>query len=109
MSTTLTPLLASYVESMNANDSAAFTTNFAADAIVHDEGHEHRGTAAIKAWIEEAHRKYQPTLEVTGVAESGGETILTGLVSGTFDGSPLELHHHLTIAGNKIVALAIKA
>jgi hypothetical protein len=32
---------------MNANDSAAFIANFAADSIVHDdEGHEHRGTAA---------------------------------------------------------------
>ena len=108
MSTTLTPLLASYVASMNANDSAAFSANFATDAIVHDEGHEHRGIAAIKAWIEEAHRKYQPTLEVTGVTESGGETVLTGLVSGTFDGSPLELHHHLTIESNRIIALSIK-
>ena len=108
MSTTLTPLLASYVASMNANDSAAFIANFAADAIVHDEGHEYRGTAAIKAWIEAAHRKYQPTLEVTKVTETGGESVLTGLVSGKFDGSPLELHHHLTITDGKIMALTIK-
>ena len=109
MSTNLPPLLASYVESMNANDSAAFIANFAADAIVHDEGHDYRGTAAIKAWIEEAHRKYQPKLEVTGVTETAGSAVITGLVSGTFDGSPLELHHHLTIAGGKIMVLAIKA
>jgi hypothetical protein len=109
MSRKLTPLLASYVACMNANDSAAFSANFAAGAIVRDEGHEHCGTAAIKAWIEEAHRKYQPTLKVTRVTESDGETVLTGLVTGNFDGSPLELHHHLTIAGDKIVALSIKA
>jgi hypothetical protein len=109
MSIQLTPLLASYVASMNAHDSAAFSDLFAPDAMVHDEGHVHRGIAAIKAWIEEAHRKYQPTLEVTGVTETGGETVLSGLVSGTFDGSPLELHHHLTIAGGKITALTIKA
>lgn len=109
MPSQLTPLLASYVETMNANDSVAFISNFAVEAIVHDEGHEHRGTAAIKAWIEEAQRKYRPILEVTGVSESGGETVLTGVVSGTFEGSPLELHHHLTIEDGKIVALTIKA
>ncbi len=109
MSTTLTPLLASYVETMNAHDSAAFAANFAPEAIVHDEGHEHRGTAAIQAWIEAAHQKYQPTLEVTGVKEAGGGTVITGMVSGTFEGSPLELHHHLTIADGKIVALTITA
>jgi hypothetical protein len=103
----LTPLLASYVETMNANDSAAFAANFAGDAVVHDEGHEHRGPAAIKAWIEEAHRKYQPTLEVTRVTDDGPETILTGRVSGNFDGSPIELRHCLTIVAGKIAALSI--
>ena len=94
---------------MNANDSTAFTANFATDAIVQDEGREHRGIDAIRAWIEEAHRKYQPVLEVTRVTENGPETVLTGIVSGNFDGSPLELHHHLTIADGKIAALSIRA
>lgn len=108
MSTALSPFLASYIESMNAQDNEAFIAHFAPDAIVQDEGHEYRGTAAIKAWIEDAQKKYQPTLEVTGVTENGGETVITGLVSGTFDGSPLELHHHLTITDGRIVALTIK-
>jgi hypothetical protein len=109
MFTKLTPLLASYVETMNANESAAFITNFAPDAIVHDEGREYRGTAAIKAWIEEAHRKYQPTLEVTEATDNGSEAVLIGLVSGNFDGSPLEIHHYLTIVDGNIAALTIKA
>jgi hypothetical protein len=35
----------------------AFAALFAPDAVVHDEGGEHRGLAAIKTWIAEAHRK----------------------------------------------------
>ena len=105
----LTPLLASYVASMNANDSVAFIANFADEAVVRDEGHDYRGASAIRAWIEEAHRKYRPMLEVTGVQESGGECVLTGLVSGTFDGSPVELHHQMTIVDGKIAALKITA
>jgi hypothetical protein len=109
MPITLSPLLQSYVSSMNAHDSAAFINLFASDAVVHDEGHEHRGTAAIKSWIEEAWDKYQPTLEARRVTEKNHETILTGLVSGTFDGSPVELHHQITVADGKIAALKITA
>ena len=103
------PLLTAYVKTMNARDSDAFSASFAADAIVHGEGHKNRGTATIKSWIEDAWKKYDPKLEVARVTETAGETILTGLVSGTFDGSPLELHHHLTIAQGQITALTIRA
>ena len=109
MSSSLPPLVASYVQFMNAGDSETFAALFTPHATVRDEGHEHCGTAAIKAWLEDVHKKYQPTLEVTGLTDRGGETVVTGLVSGTFDGSPLELHHYLTITDGKIVALTIKA
>lgn len=109
MSTKLIPLLESYVTSMNAHDSIAFVALFAPDALVEDEGHQHRGSAAIKAWVEAAWEKYQPVLEARNVAEQNGETILTGLVSGNFDGSPAELHHHMVISNGRIAALKITA
>jgi hypothetical protein len=109
MSITLTPVLESFVTSFNAQDSTTFVAQFTPDAVVHDEGREHRGSDAIKSWIEEAWKKYHPTLEVTGVTENGTETILTGVVSGTFDGSPLELHYHIAVTNAKIAALRITA
>lgn len=109
MSVTLTPLLESFVTALNAQDSSAFVAQFTPDAVVQDEGREHRGSNAIKSWIEEAWEKYRPILEVTSVTENGTETILTGLVSGTFDGSPLELHYHIDVTNGKIAALRISA
>lgn len=109
MSIKLQPLIESYVRSMNAQDVPTFIANFDAEAIVHDEGRNHRGAAEIAAWIEDAHQKYQPQLEVEQVTEAGEETIITGVVSGTFEGSPLRLHHHLKIERGKIVSLTIKA
>lgn len=94
---------------MNAHNSADFITHFAPEAIVEDEGHEYKGTAAIKAWIEAAWKKFEPTLEVTRVTENGSETIITGQVSGNFDGSPVELRHYLVITDGKIAALKITA
>lgn len=103
------PLLARFVESMNARDSAAFIPCFAPEAIVEDEGHTHRGTAEIQAWIEEAFTKYQPVLEVASVTETATGAVITGSVSGTFPGSPVVLNYHLTIAQDKITAFKCEA
>lgn len=101
----LTPLLARFVDSMNAHDSAAFIPCFTPDAVVEDEGRTHRGTREIKAWIEEAFQTSRPILEVTSVATTDTGALITGPVSGTFPGSPIVLHYHVTIANDKIAAL----
>ncbi len=105
MNIQLTPLTTRFVESMNAQKSADFIACFTPDAIVEDEGHTHRGTAEIQVWIEEAFEKYQPVLEVTAATCSETGAVITGSVSGTFPGSPIVLHYHLTIAQDQITAL----
>ena len=105
MNIPLTPLTARFVESMNAQNSAAFIACFTPDAVVEDEGHTFRGTAEIQAWIEEAFRKYRPFLEVTSVTISDTGMVITGTVSGSFPGSPIVLHYHLTITQDHISSL----
>ena len=105
MNIQLTPLTTRFVESMNAQNSAAFITCFTPDAVVEDEGHAHRGISEILAWIEEAFAKYQPVLEVTAASHSDTGSVITGIVSGTFPGSPIVLNYHLTIAQDQITAL----
>jgi hypothetical protein len=100
-----TPLIARFVESMNAHDSAAFITCFAPHAIVEDEGHTHRGTAEIEAWIKQAFADYQPILEVASVTDMEAGAVITGPVSGPFPGSPVVLNYDLTIAQDRIAAL----
>lgn len=109
MSTELSPLLAAFVEAKNTHDSRALAALFSEDAVVQDEGQEHHGRAAIQQWIEAANTKYRLSLEVTGVQESGTETILSAFISGNFPGSPVELHYHLTIKDGKITALHVEA
>ncbi len=86
------------------SDLRAFADLFASDAVVHDEGHEHHGPAAIRSWIEEAHLKYQPLFEPNSYREEDGGAVcvITGMVSGNFDGSPIELKHRLEIVEGKI-------
>ena len=107
MKTKLSPLLAAFVAAQNAHDSAAFIACFSNDAVVHDEGHSHKGAPAIKAWFEEVSRKYRTLLEVTGIATHDAETILTGNISGNFEGSPFPLRYQMTISDGKITAVKI--
>jgi len=107
MTPPLSPLLEAFVSAKNRHDSAAFVACFAPDAVVHDEGREHRGRPAIQAWFEDVSRKYRVTLTVTDVTSEGNNVLLTGLVAGNFEGSPLQLRYQITTAAGKITALKI--
>lgn len=99
------PLLTRFVESMNHQDTAAFLACFADDAIVEDEGKTHRGLDEIKTWIETAFVESRPWLEVTSFNPTATGSVITGIVSGTFPGSPVELHYHLIHDADQITGL----
>ena len=80
---------------------------FAADAVVHDESRLHEGPTAIRGWIEETTRQYQPFVEALAVEEKDGRHLVTARVTGTFPGSPVELHFAFTLRNGQIVRLEI--
>lgn len=104
----LPQLIATFVQAKNAHNSNAVIACFADNAIVHDEGQEICGTAAIKKWIDASIEKYQDTLDATNLVVQEKETVLTAQVSGTFDGSPIPLDFHFTINDGKITMLSIE-
>lgn len=107
MYTQLPEPIAAYFTATNRHDIDAMLAPFAETALVKDEGQEIRGTAAIREWMEEAARKYNHTVAVTGAAEEDGQTVVKGRVSGTFPGSPVDLRHVFTLDGRKIAHLEI--
>jgi uncharacterized protein (TIGR02246 family) len=107
----LSPLprpIAAYIQAANDHDSAAFAGTFSEDAVVADDGHEHRGRAAIQAWNEQNVREYAPSMAVAEVQQQEEKTAVTARVSGTFDGSPLLFRYTFTLAGDEISSLSIK-
>jgi ketosteroid isomerase-like protein len=108
MKATLPDPLEAYFGAVNRGDVDAMLAPFAADATVRDEGKVRRGQAAVREWILETTEKYHPAFEVVDVAEEGvGTTVVTGLVSGTFPGSPVRLRYSFTLAAGKIARLEI--
>ena len=80
---------------------------FTEDAFVKDEGHTHRGRAAIKAWKTDASAKYEYTCEPIACEEKDGKTIVTSHLVGNFPGSPVDLRFFFNLEGDKIASLEI--
>jgi hypothetical protein len=108
MSIELPAPIAGYFAAENSDDAEALTTCFLPDAVVRDEGRRIQGITAIKAWKREGKAKYQHKIKVISAAETGGETIVRGLVSGNFPGSPIELAFAFVLDGERIAALEVR-
>ena len=88
-------------------DSEAFAVAFAPDAIVRDEGHNHRGPQEIHDWWLAAKARYHHHAESIDITEREGRTLVRARVSGDFPGSPAVLTFAFSLASERIAALEI--
>ena len=98
-----------YLAAERDKDADAISRCFADDAVVHDEGKDHRGIAAIRDWKQEADEKYRCVLEPLRALQNDDQVTLRARVIGDFPGSPVELDFQFELAGDKIAALDIHA
>ncbi len=88
-------------------DGEAVSQCFTENAVVKDEGHTHKGRAAIKEWKTDASAKYEYTSEPIACEEKDGKTVVTSHLVGNFPGSPVDLRFFFELEGGKIAALEI--
>jgi hypothetical protein len=109
MSANLPNILDRYFEAQNAHDIDAMVASFAPDAVVQDEARKHVGTAAIRAWKIDTSTKYRIATEPIESRNEGDRTIVLVKVSGTFDGSPVNLTYRFGFsADGRIGALEVR-
>jgi len=99
--------LGEYFEAANTDDAQRVAACFAEDAVVHDEGRDFVGRAAVRAWAEEARRKYRFRAEVLSMEAEADRTVVTAHLTGDFPGNPVDLHYRFKVAGGEIAALEI--
>ena len=99
--------IAAYFEGNTRFDVDAMLAPFAEDAIVSDENRTHRGTAAIRAWIEEATIGNRALATPQALRVEDGDTLITAEVSGAFPGSPITLGFRFALEDERIARLAI--
>ena len=92
---------------VDSGDGEAVSQCFTENAIVKDEGHTHKGRAAIKKWKTDASAKYQYTSDPLACEEKEGKTVVTSHLVGNFPGSPVDLRYFFKLEGDKIVSLGI--
>jgi hypothetical protein len=109
--TELDGIVAQHVEAVNAQDEDAIVASFADDALVNDAHREFWGIDAIRRWVAKEMVGDKVTLDVTGVIEHYGETILRGRYDGEFDKTSLPdeliLTNYFTVRDEKIVSLIV--
>jgi hypothetical protein len=82
---------------------------FSPDAIVRDERRTHRGSDAIRAWIEQATIDNQAIAVPQTIQSDGDAHQVRAQVSGAFAGSPITLSFHFLLDGARIAELEIEA
>jgi ketosteroid isomerase-like protein len=107
MTTKMHSTLEHYFAATNRHDVAGMLADLVDDAVVKDEGREHRGVAAIREWMKETIRKYKFKAEPTSVAYENDRTAVAVTVSGDFPGSPIALTYWFKLEGQKIARLEI--
>jgi SnoaL-like domain len=87
-------------------DTDAYFAQFAADALVEDEGQAHRGIAAIRAWRSKVPRVAY-TIHDVKTTSTGHDAAVD--IAGNFPGSPVTLTFHFQFAADgRITALTIR-
>lgn len=104
---TLPPPIQTYFTAQAPQDGDALAASFAPDAIVHDEGHIHRGPEAIRAWWLAAHAKYRHSAAPLELSEADGKARVRARVTGDFPGSPAVLTFTFGLTGGLISDLRI--
>ena len=100
-------MIAAYFRAAHAHDPGGVAACFTHDAVVRDEGRDLATPDAIRAWKAEVVAKYASHTLVSGVDRAGEKTVVTATVSGTFNGSPIELRHVFTLEGEAIARLEL--
>jgi hypothetical protein len=89
------------------SDEDAVLQCFTANAVVTDEGHTHKGRAAIRQWKIDASTKYQYTSRPFASEQKDETIVVTCRLTGNFPGSPVDLRYFFKMEGDKIAFLEI--
>lgn len=107
MSVKLPKAIEAYFNADRDGDPDAIAATFSESGTVKDKGQTHKGRDAIRKWMAEALQHYTYKVEPFFIATENGKVQVTGHVSGTFPGSPVDLRFFFVLADDKVAELEI--
>ncbi|MFZ3374689.1 MAG: nuclear transport factor 2 family protein [Chthoniobacterales bacterium] len=108
MNIKLPRIIGKYVDASNKHDVDSILSCFSDEAVVHDEGETLHEKKAIADWIAKTIERYKFQFKPLTVKDDNVEIVVGVEVSGTFDGSPVNLDYRFVIKNDKILSLTIE-
>jgi len=99
--------VAAYLAAEEAKNAEHLSRCFHTDAIVRDEGKEHRGITAIEAWYREANSQYRFVVEPLDASIDGQTVVVRTHVTGDFPGGAADLRCTFVVVEDRIRSLEI--
>jgi hypothetical protein len=99
--------VAAYIASEQARDLESQMGLFTNDALVHDEGRDHRRLDANTSWKRDAWAKFNYSIEILNISMRHEVSTLDVRLEGDFPGSPVELSFSFTFKNGRIASLII--
>ena len=109
MSISLQSPLADFFKATNARDTEALFALFAPNATVDDEGFQYKGSDSIRGWIAETVERFRFSIDVVDASHAAEQATITGVVTGDFTGSPVQVRYDFKLDQQKIVQLKLGA
>ena len=110
-SISLPPVVAAYLDGVNAFDVDAIMACFAEDAYVNDARREINGIDAIRRWVEKEMVGDHVTMDPIEVVDHHGDTIVRSRYDGTYDKTNLPdeliMSDYFSVRDGKIVSVAV--
>jgi ketosteroid isomerase-like protein len=110
-SLSLPPVVAAYLDGVNAFDVDAIMACFAEDAYVNDARREINGIDAIRRWVEKEMVGDHVTMDPIEVVDHHGDTIVRSRYDGTYDKTNLPdeliMSDYFSVRDGKIVSVAV--
>ena len=103
----LPPPIQAFFDGNARLDATTMLAPFASDAIVRDEARIHRGTGAIRAWIDRNSIGLPAIALPAAVRSEGDRHEVRARVSGNFPGSPIDLAFRFRLHDGAIAELEI--
>jgi hypothetical protein len=94
------------LDAANANDIDAFLACFTVHGVVDDWGRQFLGAEAIRGWSDLEFIGKRVSLDVTEVADRGGQTLVTARVGGNGFNGPS--HFSFQVDGDRVARMTIR-
>lgn len=105
---TLPDTVTTFMTAVGAREVDKVLATLTADAVVTDEGHDHKGHEEIGNWVANAASEFTYTTEITGATTTDTGYDVAQHLEGDFPGGVADLHYRFTLDGALITRVVIE-